>query len=183
VRHAPSAVGVGAPKPFVSGGRTARFGANGVLLCFTASSTIIRVTRSWWVLAGLLVAGALSLGCNSLPSATPGSAPSPAAAGALGVLVTSVRATLLPYNPALSTHGIPAEQVNFKVSRIPVSSATSSFRCDIEVFRSGRQVGATAVSTGAPSGYSTSSQSVSVEVTGSNFAGQASDAHVVCRVS
>ena len=96
--------------------------------------------------------------------------------------VTSVTATLLPYNPQLSNHGIPAEQVNFTVSHIPVSSVPASFHCTIEVFHSGRQVGATTVGTGAPLGYSTSSQSLGVEVKGDNFAGKPSDAHVVCHV-
>jgi hypothetical protein len=146
-------------------------------------AAIASVMWPWSVLAGSLVAGTLALGCSSAPSSTPRSAHSPRTPGALRAQVTSVTATLLPYNPELSSHGIPAEQVNFTVSEIAVSSAPSSFRCNIEVFHSGRQVGATSVSTGAPSGYSISSQSVSVEVNGDNFAGKYSDAHVNCQVS
>jgi len=55
---------------------------------------------------------------------------------------------------------------------LPLTSIGASFfHCVIEVFHSGRQVGATTVGTGAPLGYSTSSPSLGVEVKGDNFAG------------
>lgn len=100
----------------------------------------------------------------------------------LSVQVTSVTATLLPYNPQVSNRGIPAEHIDFTVSGIPASSAPSSFRCNIEVFHSGRQVARTSLGTGAPPEYTNSNQSVGVAVTGGGFAGRPSDAHISCRV-
>ena len=86
--------------------------------------------------------------------------------------------TLEPYNPQLTHHGRPAERVNFTVSGLPRSSATTYFRCSIRVFHSGRQVGAMSVVSGA-----SARQSVSVEVRGEGFAGKPSDAHILCHVS
>jgi hypothetical protein len=111
-----------------------------------------------------------------------GSGPATANPTNLRVQVTSVTATLLPFNPQLSNRGIPAEHIDFTVSGLPPTSAPSSFRCDIEVFHSGRQVGMTSFGTGAPPDYITSSQSVGVAVTGGSFAGRPSDAHISCRV-
>gem|GEM_PF-4686926 len=98
--------------------------------------------------------------------------------------VTSVTATLEPYNPQISNGGIPAEQVNFTVSAASGSFVSGSFSCTIEVLRSGRQVGATTVGFGPPGSSSSSLQeSVPVEgIKGDNFAGKPSDAHVVCHV-
>ena len=92
--------------------------------------------------------------------------------------VTSVTATLEPYNPQISNHGIPAEEVNFSVSGLPTSSTGSYLHCNVGIFHLGRQVGATSVVTGA-----TATQSVGVEISGNNFAGKPADAHVECRTS
>lgn len=116
------------------------------------------------------------------PSTSDGSGPATTNSTNLSVQVTSVTATLLPYNPQLSNQGIPAEHIEFTVGGLPPSAAPSSFRCNIEVFHSGRQVGMTSVGTGAPPEYTTSSQSVGVAVTGGSFAGRPSDAHISCRV-
>ena len=127
---------------------------------------------SWSVFLVLACSAVVALGCSVNPvkaRATPGT---------LKVRVTSVTGTLEPYNPQISNHGIPAELVNFTVSGLPTSSATSYLHCEIRVLRSGRQVGATSVVSGA-----SSSQSVSVEVNGDTFPGQPSDAHVVCHRS
>ena len=97
----------------------------------------------------------------------------------LGVHVTSVTATWLPYNPSTSGGGIPGELVSFTVSGLPVESY---LHCNIGVFHSGRKVGATSIVTGAVASP-TRSESVSVEVSGDNFAGRPSDAHVVCRAN
>ncbi len=101
----------------------------------------------------------------------------------LNVLVNSVTATLSPYNPRLTDKGIPAAHIDFTVSGLLLSSTPSPFHCTIGVFRSGRQVGMTSVATGAPPGYTTSSQSVMVAVTGGSFAARPSDAHISCRLS
>ena len=137
------------------------------------------VIRLWCVLAVLLVGGALSLGCSSTPAAKLTVTRPPD--GNLKVHVTSVTGTLEPYNPQLTNHGIPAEQVDFTVNRGPGTTVPESFSCNIEVFHLGRNVGSTTVSIGAPPGYPSSSQSVSVEVRGQNYSGSPSDAHVACR--
>lgn len=127
---------------------------------------------------GLLAAG-MCFGCTSGSSRTQGSASSVSTPGALQVQVTSVTATLLPYNPEFSNGGIPAEQVEFTISGVPPPPAPTSLRCNIEVFHSGRQVGGTTVGFGD----SASRQSWSVEVKGGNFAGKPSDALVACQLS
>jgi len=142
-------------------------------LCSMLSVTIVSAMRSWLVWPVLVVGGATALGCSATPAALPSSAP-----GTLRVEVTSVTPILEPYNPQISHHGLPAEQVNFILTGVPMSSSPSHIHCDIGVFHSGRRVGSTSVVAGA-----TTSQSVSVEVDGNNFAGKPSDAHVVCRRS
>jgi len=94
------------------------------------------------------------------------------------VQVTSVSATLEPYNPQLANQGIAAEQVNFTVS-----SVTGNFSCQIDVLRSGRIVGSTTATMGPPSAGSTSvTESIPVEgIRGGTFAGKPSNAHVACR--
>lgn len=92
--------------------------------------------------------------------------------------VTSVKATLEPYNPQLGNQGIPAEEVSFTVNSVAGSSS-----CRIEVVRSGRIVGSTTITIRPPSGESGSvTTSVPVErMKGGTFAGRPSNAHVVCR--
>jgi hypothetical protein len=70
----------------------------------------------WFVLPISVVSGALALGCSITPSAAPRSS------GSVQVHVTSVRAILEPYNPQISNHGIPAEQINFTVGGLPTPS-------------------------------------------------------------
>ena len=96
--------------------------------------------------------------------------------GDLVVKVTEVRATLEPYNPALSDHGIGAEQVAFTVR------GATTFSCRIIVRRDGRVVGATTVGFGPPSQVSSVlNESVPVDITGATFAGTTSSATVTCR--
>lgn len=116
------------------------------------------------------------------PSTSGGPGPVATSPMTLSVLVNSVTATLLPYNPQLSNQGVPAERIAFTVSGLLPSSAPSPLRCTIEVFHSGRQVEMTSVAAGAPPGFTTSSQSVGVAVAGGGFAGMPSDAHISCRV-
>lgn len=140
------------------------------LFIFTLSDTVEGMKSLWSTIPILVAGGVATFGCGSTPTIP--------TSGKLGVQVTSVAATLEPYNPQISNHGIPAEQVNFTVSGLPKSSATSYFHCSVRVFHSGRQVGATSVVSGA-----SPRQSVSVEVRGRNFAGKPSDAHVRCHLS
>jgi hypothetical protein len=116
-----------------------------------------------------LVGGIIGLGCGATPTATPAT---------LGVQVSSVTPTLEAYNPQLASHGIPAEQVHFTVDGLPTPTTGLYLHCSIQVFHAGKQVGATSVVTGAAA-----SQSVSVQVTGDNFTGKPSDAHVICSVN
>jgi hypothetical protein len=123
----------------------------------------------WFVLPISVVSGALALGCSITPSAAPRSS------GSVQVHVTSVRAILEPYNPQISNHGIPAEQINFTVGGLPTPSNHLFLHCNIAVFHSDRQVGATSLTAGAAT-----SLSVGVQVNGDNFEGIPSDAHIVC---
>jgi len=134
------------------------------------SVTIVSAMTPWFVVPAWVVSGVVALGCSATPSATPRLGP-----GSLAAHVTSVTATLEPYNPQISNHGIPAEQVNFTVSGLPTPSEHLYLHCNIAVFHSGRQVGATSMVATA-----VASQSVSVEVNGDSFDGIPSDAHVVC---
>ena len=134
---------------------------------------IVGAMRSWLVVPASVVGGVVAFGCSGTSAVTPSSQPR-----TLVVRVNSVSATLEPYNPQISHHGIPAEQVSFTVSGLPESSTGSYLHCTVAIFHSGRQVGSTSVVTGA-----TSMQSVSVEVIGDNFAGKPSDAQVVCHAS
>ena len=94
--------------------------------------------------------------------------------------VTSVTATLTPYNPQISNSGIPAEQVSFTVGGHP----SGSFVCDIRVLRAGKVVGTTQVGVGAPSGHPSSVQEgVAVSISGSTFPGTPADAQVACHLS
>jgi hypothetical protein len=95
--------------------------------------------------------------------------------------VTSVTATLEPYNPQFADQGIPAEQVSFTVrsTDLPLS-------CTIDVVRSGRTVGSTVVGLGASAGVGTGAsdlvaETVPVEgIKGGTFAGSPANAHVFC---
>ena len=122
-----------------------------------------------------VVGGLIALGCGATPVATPATPSS--TPGTLGVHVTSVTATLEPYNPQISNHGISAEQVIFTVGGLPTLPTSSYLHCSIEVFHSGRQVGATSIVAAV------ANQSVIVGVNGATFAGKPSDAHVVCRAN
>ena len=93
------------------------------------------------------------------------------------VKVTSVTATLEPYDPQIADQGIPAEQVSFIVpsNDLPLS-------CTIDVLRSGRTVGSTVVGLGASTGASGSvTETVPVEgIKGGTFAGSPANASVIC---
>jgi len=104
---------------------------------------------------------------------------SPTSSGALPVRVTSVTATLTPYNPQLASAGIPAEQVDFTVGGSP----SGPFVCTIKVWRSGRLVASSPLSADPPAGHPASVQeSVPVSISGRTFAGKPSDAHVDCHM-
>jgi hypothetical protein len=103
----------------------------------------------------------------------------PTSSGVLPVTVTSVTATLTPYNPQLSSSGIPAEQVDFTVGGSP----SGPFVCTIKVWRSGRLVASSPISANPPAGHPASFQeSVPVSISGRTFAGKPSDAHVDCHM-
>ena len=90
--------------------------------------------------------------------------------------VISVTAALDPYNPQVASGGIPAEHVIFKVSGLPTSTGPY-LRCTVTVFHMGQPVGTTSLGAGASRD---STERLDVQVSGENFAGQPSDAHVVC---
>jgi hypothetical protein len=90
-----------------------------------------------------------------------------------------VIANLTTYNPAIACAGIPPEEVNFPVGGSP----SGGFVCGIEVWRSGKLVGSTAITTSPPGGHASSVQeSVPVSVKGNTFAGKPPDAHVDCHI-
>jgi hypothetical protein len=113
--------------------------------------------------------------CWKIPTAEPLAIP--AAGQTLPTKVISVTATLEPYNPQLTTQGIPAEEVTFTVG--PVSG---NFSCQVDVLRSGQTVGSKEVSIGGPGGnLSSEMESVSVEqIKGGTFVGTTSNARVAC---
>ena len=126
------------------------------------------------VLAVTVLAGTAIAGCRST---TTSSARLP---GALPVTVTSVRATLTPYNPVTSSGGVPAEEVRFVV----VGTPSGPFVCDIVILYSGQTVGSTSISASPPAGHPpTVSESVPVAISRATFTGAPSDARVTCRAS
>jgi hypothetical protein len=139
-----------------------------------------QVIRVWLAVAASLVAGTSLTACGSTPGAAPGTSTLPPTPGELVTHVTSVTATLEPYNPQLTDQGVPAEQVNFIVT-----SVSGPFSCRVDVRRWGRIVGTTVATMGPPSGTSGSAtESVPVEgIKGGTFAGNSSNALVVCRLS
>jgi len=93
----------------------------------------------------------------------------------LPATVTSVTGTLTPYNPTLSSSGIPAEQVDFTIS------PNGPFECTVRVSNGGKVVGSTFATFGEPQGNPSSVQeSVDVSITGDTFQGSPSDASVTC---
>jgi hypothetical protein len=115
-------------------------------------------------------------GCSAASPTHTSTSSSPAHSGDLAVRVTGVSAILEPYNPQLSDHGIPAEQVRFSVD------ATTRFSCRIVVRHHGHVVGTTTWSFGPPPTSSNPRlESVPVDITGATFAGTSSNAQVTCR--
>ena len=92
-----------------------------------------QVIRVWLAVAASLVAGTSLTACGSTPGAAPGTSTLPPTPGELVTHVTSVNATLEPYNPQLTDQGVPAEQVNFIVT-----SVSGPFSCRVDVRRWGR---------------------------------------------
>jgi hypothetical protein len=135
------------------------------------------VIRARPLIAISLAIGAPFAGCNSTPATTKDHMSIAPSAGGLPVRITSVAATLEPYNPQFGNRGIPAEQVNFTVK-----TTAPYFSCKIDVLRSGRIVGTTTWEMASPLERTGSvTESVPVEgIKGATFAGKPSDANVVC---
>jgi hypothetical protein len=148
------------------------------------STTVVSVMKSWLLAPLSLVGGVMAFGCTSTPSVSQRSTPTTQAVsvspapGKLRVSVTSVTATLEPYDPQVASGGIPAEHVVFTVSGLPRSTG-HYLHCTVTVFHIGQQVGSTSFGDGASLSRA-STQQIDVQVNGENFAGQPSDAHVVC---
>jgi hypothetical protein len=89
--------------------------------------------------------------------------------GGLAVTVTSVTGTLEPYNPALRSSGVPAEQVDFTVGDYAFGSA--GLVCLISVRDAGQLVGSAIVTFGSRGGTPVSgalqqvAESVAVDIT------------------
>jgi hypothetical protein len=119
-----------------------------------------------------VVLGLLAEACSSTST--------PSTPGALPVTVTSVTGTLTPYNPAISSAGIPAEEVAFTVGGAP----PGLFVCQIHVRFSGHTVGSTSISAAPPAGNPpTVQESVAVAISRATFAGTPANALVTCRTS
>jgi hypothetical protein len=128
------------------------------------------VIRSWPLLAIPLIVGGLFAGCSPTPASNKSSSRFPATSGNLPANVTSVTATLEPYNPLYANQGIAAEQVNFTVSSV---TGYSSYK--IDVVRSGRIVGTTTPEWGPLGGSGSVTETVPVEgIKGGTFAGNPS---------
>jgi len=127
-----------------------------------------------WRLCSTLAGVTLLLGGCAATSTTSGSS------GALPVTITSVTATLTPYNPTLGSAGIPAEEVDFTVGGSP----SGPFVCDVHVLYSGHEVGSTSISTNPPTGRpATLAESVPVTISRATFSGTPRDATVSCALS
>ena len=149
-----------------------------------ALATIVKVTKPWWLAPASVVGGVVALGCAGTPAATQRPTPTTRAAsaspapGTVRVRVTSVTATLDPYDPTMASEGIPAEHVVFTVMGRPTSTGRY-LHCTVTVFHMGRQAGSTTFGDGAGASRA-STQQIDVQVDGENFPGRPSDAHVVC---
>jgi hypothetical protein len=126
---------------------------------------------------------AVVLGACGLSTTVPSS-------GSVAAKVTSVVATLDPYNPMLANQGIPAEAVAFTIGPVAPDRQLS---CDVRVFHLGRLVGhgtvgvesAVTVGTGPVKGPVPGGGTVSTTVEGirgGTFAGKPSDGQVTCHV-
>jgi len=124
-----------------------------------------------------LIVGASCAGCGSTPKSASATSRPSASSGNLVVRVTSVTATLEPYNPQIADQGIPAEDVSFILRSIDLPLS-----CTIDIVRSGRTVGSTVVGLGASPGASgLVTETVPVEgIKGGSFAGSPANAHVFC---
>jgi hypothetical protein len=112
-------------------------------------------------------------GCTSSPT-------TPASRGSLPVKVTSVTATLTPYNPQYGSSGIPAEQIDFVVGGSP----SGPFACTIRVWHESKLVGITTVSALPPAEHQFwIEESWPMSVKGDTFAGTPSDARVTCHTT
>jgi hypothetical protein len=136
------------------------------------------VIRPRPILAISVIIGASFAGCTSPPASSKDRVRVAPSSGFLPVKVTSVTATLEPYNPQFGNHGIPAEQVNFTVGTM-----ARYFSCKVDVLRAGRIVGTTKAVMASPLERTGSvTESVAVEgIRGDTFTGKPSDAHVTCR--
>ncbi len=114
------------------------------------------------------------------PATTTPTTSAVAPAGTLHAVVTSVTATSLPYNPELTTGGIPAEQVNFSITGI----FTGAIECTATVIQGGETMGSQAESIGLPvssTRSTTVSETINVSpLSVSPFDGSPSDARVTC---
>jgi hypothetical protein len=125
--------------------------------------------------------GAVAMGVFVLTFAACTSSPAtPASLGSLPVKVTSVTATLTPYNPQYRSSGIPAEEIDFIVGGSP----SSPFVCTIRVWRSSKLVGITTISAAPPvERQFWMQESWPVSIKGNTFAGTPADAHVDCHTT
>src|ERR1700679_3547498 len=119
------------------------------------------MARRWSVLAGLVMGGAIALGCSSPITAAASSAPSSTTPANLRVRVISVTGTVGVYIPGLASPGSQIERIFFTLRGAPSGSPVV---CKVGVFHLGRQVGETIVGVGAAT-----REFAVVNVTGHNF--------------
>jgi hypothetical protein len=136
------------------------------------------VIRRLTVVVCALLAASVYAGWSAPAGATPKGQHSHATAKNRVVKVISVSATLEPYNPQITNHGIEAEQVRFVVR-----SADLPLTCGIVIRRSGRVVGSTLAGIGpttVTAGVVT--ESIPVDgLKGGSFAGSPANARVRCQ--
>jgi len=118
--------------------------------------------------------GAVILGSSSTVAAAASSAPSSTTPASLRVRVISVTGTVGVYVPGLASHGPQLERIVFTLRGAPSGSPVV---CKIGMFHLGKQVGETIVGVGAAT-----RKFAVVNVTGHNFVGKPSDAHMQCRI-
>jgi hypothetical protein len=103
----------------------------------------------------------------------------------LPLTVTSVVATLAPYDPTVGDQGIPIEVVRYRLAHFP----SAVFVCQSVVRRHGKVVGVGASSHGAygpkspplPAGLTARDQGETLQLSVPTFKGVPADATVVCR--
>ena len=125
-----------------------------------------RILTAFCSLTLVMIVGPLSQATHASSAVTP----SPH----FQVTVLSVKPGLAPYNPALTSAGVPVEYVTFATKTSP----SQPFTCTVVVRHRGKVVGRTRVNANPAAGQK--AWTIQVDVKGRTFRGRPTDSLVTC---